>query len=89
MIKFDDQQSLETWFAAINEVLNETTKGYFELVSRKKEGEVVESKILYQQAIYGALLTQQTEFHSICSITENAFLDQVDTGDVLLFRSNN
>jgi len=47
VIKFDDQQSLETWFAAINEVLNETTKGYFELVSRKKDGEVVESKILY------------------------------------------
>ena len=39
--------------------------------------------------IYGSLLTQQTDFTRLATITEKKFLCSVDTGDVLLFRSNN
>ena len=39
--------------------------------------------------IYGSILTKQTDFHHHCVITESNFLDIADSGDILLFRSNN
>ena len=36
---------------------------------------------------YGALLTTQTHFEKLYSITETQFFNQVDTGDLVLFRS--
>lgn len=39
--------------------------------------------------MYARLLTHQTEFWQFNSISEELFLSQVDTGDILLFRCNN
>ena len=45
--------------------------------------------ILWMKATYGTLLSKQTKFHQFCSIAENDFLKHVDTGDIILMRSNN
>ena len=45
--------------------------------------------ILWTKVTYGTLLSNQTKFYQFCSITEQDFLRCVDTGDVILMRSNN
>ena len=41
-----------------------------------------------QMAIYGSLLARQSDFTKFVNITEKSFLENIDTGDILLFRSN-
>lgn len=38
---------------------------------------------------YGALLTRQIKFQQFPTITEKMFFNNVDTGDILLFRTAN
>lgn len=45
-------------------------------------------EVLKQMAIYGSLLARQSDFTKFINITERRFLEAIDTGDVLLFRSN-
>ena len=42
-----------------------------------------------QNQIYGSLLCNQTDFYKYPNTTESKFLEIIDTGDILLFRSNN
>ena len=42
-----------------------------------------------QNQIFGSLLINQTDFYKYPNCIESKFLDIVDTGDILLFRSNN
>ena len=48
VMRFESYESLESWFTAINELLSETTQGYFELGNRRKEDERINPKIRFQ-----------------------------------------
>lgn len=47
IIKFEDQDILDAWFAAINDLLSIITKGYFELQNNIKEDEFTKNKIVF------------------------------------------
>lgn len=91
-ILFSSQTEMVQCLDCISEVMDAIQELFSERVShniKAKNEKKDKPKQVYEPLTYGGLLTKQTSFFQIPSISEQAFLNAADSGDVLFFRSNN
>ena len=82
MLQFQDNKNMSICYNHINELIN------MHQLDEYRKRRALEDFNFWTANIptYSHLLIQQTEFWKFNSISEDQFLQNADTGDILLFR---
>ena len=98
-MKFDNELIQHEWLTTLNSMLHDHHRKHEDKIVKyvseaSQDGEPQSPRAaremhfhITRRIAYGSLQTRQVQFQKLYSLTEAQFFNQVDTGDILLFRS--